>query len=356
MVSPTQPKQADSTQSRPIIPTGVDCGAGLVKVCVDSNGSQMRLRQPSKVLELKTALIDDLVSKEGGHFFYHSGDRTDLIDREFLTGELAAWKAPTTHIKLSDDPALKAEYALHTLLGALSTLPHRQEWNLFVVISTHSRDLFNAKLKELTNGSHVVSFGGKNKPKIRLSITVGSVAPEGAGSYTYAKRLNLIDPSAHVIALDFGTSTVIPQVFAPSGKLIYHQPLEVGGCIDLLEAIASDAELVRFLGTGKAASVELVRKAIESGEFNYGTRDFNLRPIYARLVKTWLADRLRLALKASEEWRDAAQSLVAWGGGTQMSGVSQMLGTQKVTTVPDGCWANSIGLQTIASALLARRV
>ncbi|MBD0345927.1 MAG: hypothetical protein ICV55_07390 [Coleofasciculus sp. C3-bin4] len=356
MVSIAQPKQADSTQSRSFIPTGVDCGAGLVKVCVDSNGSQMRLRQPSKVLELKTALIDDLVSKEGGHFFYHSGDRIDLINREFLTGELAAWKAPTTHIKLSDDPVLKAEYCLHSILGALAALPHRQEWNLFVVISTHSRDLFNAKLKELTNGVHIVSFNGKNKPQSRVSITVGSVAPEGAGSYTYAKRLNIIDPAAHTIGLDFGTSTVIPQVFAPGGKLIYHQPLEVGGCIDLLEAIASDSELIQFLGTGKAGNIELIRKGIETGEFNYGSRNFVFRPIYARLVKTWLADRLRLALKSTEEWRDAAQSLVAWGGGTQMAGVSRMLGTQGISTVPDGTWANSIGLQTVSTALLARRV
>jgi hypothetical protein len=307
------------------------------------------------VLELKTPLLEDLTSKEGGHFFYHSGNRTDLIEREFLTGELAAWKAPTTHIKLSDDPALKAEYALHTLLGALATLPHRPEWNLFLVISTHNNSLFNAKLKDLTSGVHLVSFGSKTKTQTRVHITVGTVAPEGAGSYTCAKRLNLIDPAAHVIAFDFGTSTVIPQVFSPGGKLIYHQPLEAGGCIDLLDAIASDAELIQFLGTGKAGSTELVRRGIESGEFRYGTRDFNLRPVYARLVKPWLADRLRLGLKATEEWRDAAQSVVAWGGGTEMSGISKMLATQSITTVPDGCWANAVGLQTIASALLARR-
>ena len=355
MVAIHQPIQAGTGQTRPFVPVGVDCGAGSTKMFIGSNGTQIRLRQPSKVLELKSPLIEDLASKEGGHFFYQSGDRTDLIDREFLTGELAGWKAPTTHIKLSDDPALKAEYALHSLLGAIATLSHQQEWYLFVVISTHSRDLFNAKLKELTNGTHIVSFGGKNKPKIRVNITVGSVAPEGAGSYTYAKRLNLINSSVHVIALDFGTSTVIPQVFSPGGKLIYHQPLEVGGCIDLLEAIASDPELIRFLGTGKAANVELIRRGIESGEFGYGTRDFNLRPLYARLVKSWLADRLRLALKATEEWRDAAQSLVAWGGGTEMPGISKMLATQRITAVPDGCWANAIGLQTIASALLARR-
>jgi len=355
MVSTAQPKQAESAQLRPLIPTGVDCGAGLVKMCMDSNSSQMRLRQPSKILELKSALIDELSSKEGGHFFYHSGDRTDLIDREFLTGELAAWKAPTTHIKLSDNPELKAEYALHSLLGALSTLQHRQEWNLFVVISTHNRDLFNLQLKELTSGNHIVSFGGKSKLQTRVSINVGGVVPEGVGSYTYAKRLKLIESTAHVIAIDFGTSTVIPQVFAPGGKLIYHNALEVGGCIDLLEAIASDPELIQFLRSGKAGNIELIRKGIELGEFNYGSRDFNLRPIYARLVKTWLADRLRLARKATEEWRDAAQSFVAWGGGTEMTGISRMLGTQRISTVPDGTWANSIGLQTIATALLNKK-
>jgi len=354
MVLVAQPKETNLSQSHPFIPIGVDCGAGLVKICIDSGGSQMRLRQPSKVSEVTRSLIDDLSSKEGGHFFYHSGDRIDLIGREFLTGDLAMWKAPTTHVKLSDDPAIKTEYALHMLLGTLAVLPHRQQWNLFLVVSTHNRDLFNARLKELTNGTHIVSFGGKDKIQTRVNITVGSVAPEGAGSYTYAKRLNLIDSAAHVAAFDFGTSTVIPQVFAPGGKLIYHQPLEAGGCIDLLEMMASDPELIKFLGSGKAGSIELIRKGIESGKFNYGTRDFNLQPLYARLVKIWLADRLRMALKAIEEWRDAAQSFVAWGGGSEMLGVAKMLGTQKITTVPDGCWANSIGLQTIATALLSK--
>ncbi|HAA31084.1 MAG TPA: hypothetical protein DCE56_29490 [Cyanobacteria bacterium UBA8553] len=350
----TQPTRAEVVQNLPYIPTGVDCGAGLTKVCLHSSDSQIQIKTPSKVFELKTPLIEELVSKNGGHFYYHSGDRTDLIGREFLTGELAAWKSPHTHIKLSDDPALKAEYALHALLGALATLENLRQWNLFVVISTHSRDLFNVKLKELTNGSHNVSFGGKHKPQTQVNITVGSVAPEGAGSYTYARGFNLIESSAHVIAYDFGTSTVIPQVFSPGGKLIHHQPLEVGGCIDLLEAIASDPELIQFLGTGKAANIELIRKGIESAQFEYGTR-FNFKGIYGRLLKTWMTDRLRLSLKATEEWRDAAQSTVAWGGGTQMSGVSAMLSTQHIKSVPNGAWANAIGLQTLAAALLARR-
>ncbi|NEP00566.1 MAG: hypothetical protein F6K58_18215 [Symploca sp. SIO2E9] len=355
MLTTTSPIEAGTGQNKPLIPVGVDCGAGLTKRCLPLHQKQTLLRQPSKLVELKSPLLEDLNSSEGGHFYYHSGNRSDLIGRQFLTGELASWKAPTTHVKLSDDPALKAEYSLHMVLGALASLPHRQEWNLFLVISTHSRTLFNDRLKQLITGNHLISFGGQKQAEVKVNITLGTIAPEGAGSYSYSKRLNLFDSDAHVIAFDFGTSTVIPQVFSPKGKLIYHQPLEINGCIDLLEAIACDGELLQYLGTGKAGNVELIRQGIETGQFNYGSRQFNFRSIYAQLVKTWLADRVRLAFNSTQEWRDAAGSVVAWGGGTQMPGIARMLETQKITTVPSGCWANAIGLQTIASALLARR-
>jgi hypothetical protein len=50
----------------------------------------------------------------------------------------------------------------------------------------------------------------------------------------------------------------------------------------------------------KQAALNSFGRVLSQGDFNYGTRDFNLRPVYARLVKTWLADRLRLGLKATE--------------------------------------------------------
>jgi hypothetical protein len=143
-------------------------------------------------------------------------------------------------------------------------------------------------------------------------------------------------------------------VFAPGGAIIHRQVLEVGGCIDLLSAIASDTELIEFLGKGKSGSVELIRQGIESGKFKYGSRAFKFEGIYSRQIETWLNDRLRLALKEVEEWRDAAQSLVAWGGGTQMPGIAEMLKTQDIIAVSDGCWANALGLQRMAEGRLAR--
>jgi hypothetical protein len=154
--------------------------------------------------------------------------------------------------------------------------------------------------------------------------------------------------------VDFGTSTVIPTVFAPGGKIVHRKVLEVGGCIDLLDAIAGDSELIAHLGKGKAGSVESVRKAIESKTFQYGTRGFNFKNVYARYLTSWLEDRLRLVDKEIEEWRDEAQSFVAWGGGVEMPGVAQKLTERGITPVVDGCWANAIGLQRMAEGRLAR--
>jgi hypothetical protein len=357
MVATHQPKQAEIFQKSPPIPTGVDIGAGLSKLCVGGGSQQMRLRLPSKLVEIKEELHDVLSSKEGGHFFYHEGERQDLVGREFLTGTLAAWKAPTTHVKLSDDPALKVEFVLQCILGALASLPHRLDWNLHLVLSIHNSKVFRAQLKDKVKGTHVVSFNGKNTPASRVNLNVSLVAPEGAGSYGFAvstKPEPLIDRTTHAIAFDFGTSTVIPTVFAPGGSIIHRQVLEVGGCIDLLDAIAGDTELIQFLGKGKAGSVEVVRQGIEDSSFKYGTRNFDFRPIYARHLKPWLADRLRLAFKEVSEWRDAAGSVVAWGGGVEMPGVSKMLGSQGIIAVPEGCWANAIGLQRMAEGRLQR--
>ncbi|UKP01453.1 ParM/StbA family protein [Nostoc sp. UHCC 0870] len=348
----SQPTLAETAQNVPVLPAGIDTGAGLVKMAIAGT----RVRIPSKVVEI-FELQDDLQSPDGGYFFYQDGDRADLIGKQFLVGSLAAWKAPTSHIKLSDNPALKMDYALHTLLGGLATLPYRQEWNLHLVLSIHNAKLFKESLPSKVNGCHVVGFGSKTSPASLVNLNVSLVVPEGAGSYSYcvaAKPEPLIDRTAQAIAIDFGTSTIIPTVFAPGGAIIHRQVLEVGGCIDFLDAIASDSELVEFLGSGKVGNIETIRQGIENGSFQYGTRPFNFRSIYARHLTPWLKDRLRLAFKEIAEWRDVAQSFVAWGGGVEMPGVSKTLQSQGITPVPEGCWANALGLERIATGRLAR--
>ncbi|MBW4501982.1 MAG: hypothetical protein KME57_21020 [Scytonema hyalinum WJT4-NPBG1] len=350
-----QPKKAEQSSLPTATATGVDTGAGLVKVVLGSGASQQRVRTPAKIVEVREELHDELTSEEGGHFFYHEGSREDLKNREFLTGSLAAWKAPTSHIKLSDNPALKAEYVLHMCLGALATLPYRETWNLYLVLSSHNTQIFRDLVIEKSSGSHIVSFGSKDNPKSKVFLTVSLVVPEGAGSYGYCasyKPEPLIDRAGQVISIDYGTSTCIPTVFAPNGKIIHRAVLPVGGCIDLLEAIAQDVELVKFLGTGRAGDTEIIRQGIENRSFRYGTRNFQFQQIYLKHLKPWLEDRSRLALAEVEEWRDAAQSIVAWGGGAALPFTKEMFEKLGIQPVPEACWANSLGLQKIAEARL----
>jgi hypothetical protein len=352
-----QPRKAEKLTKPDALATGVDTGAGLIKMIIGSGAAQQRIRTPSKLVEVREELHDELSSAEGGHFYYHAGNRLDLKGREFLTGALAAWKAPTSHLKLSDNPAMKAEYALPMLLGALASLPPQDNWNLHLVLSSHNTQLFRETLTERVSGNHVVSFGGKDKPQTNVSLTVSLVVPEGAGSFSYCAAFKpepLINVLGQAIALDFGTSTVIPTVFAPHGKIIHRTVLATGGVVDLLEAIAQDIELVRHLGTGKAANIELIRQAIENSSFRYGTRNIQFQHLYTRHLKTWLEDRLRLALAEVAEWRDEAESFVVWGGGAALPFTFEKFEKAGFKPVPEASWANALGLQRIAQGRLER--
>lgn len=344
------PRKTEPPQKYSVMAGGTDFGAGSFKAVVGGT----RVRTTSCVVEV-TDLEDDLQSTEGGYFYYQGGSREDLIGKQFLTGLLAVWNSPTSHIKISDDPALKAEYSLHLLLGGLATLPYCQEWNLHLVASIHNPKLFKDLVFGKINGSHKVLFGSQSNLVSTVNVNVSLVLPEGTGSYAYCvSSANLIDRVHQAIAIDFGTSTVITTVFAPGGSIVHRQVLEIGGCIDLLSAIATDNDLITFLGTGKVGSTEVIRSGIEGGSFQYGTRAFNFKPLYAKHLAPWLRDRLRLAFKEVAEWRDSAQSFVVWGGGAQLPGVAKILESQGLTPVPEAMWANAIGLERMAQGRLAR--
>lgn len=62
-----------------------------------------------------------------------------------------------------------------------------------------------------------------------------------------------------------------------------------------------------------------------------------------------------MVLKDVSPWMDEAQSLVAWGGGVEMPGVSQMLSTKGIIAVSEASWCGAVGLQKIAQSRLLRK-
>lgn len=349
----TDPQTVEFDRSTPILAVGIDNGHGLLKAVVDNDSRQMKVRCPSKFKEVREDLLDYPSSKSGSSFYYHDGDIKNLIGHEFKTGDLAYNADPYGHTKLSDKAEYKIEYALHSILGALGTLPYRRSWNLYLVASIHNSKLFAKQLTEALEGVHVVNFNGKASPHSFIKIKVGLVAPEGSGSYVYCRHQNLIDHTKHALALDFGTGTLIVSVFAPGGSIEYREVLSVGGCIDLLDAIARDRELQLYEG-GKLGDIELIRQGIESRSFLYGNSGISFRDAYQRELMPWLKDRFSLALKAVQPWRKLAGSFAVWGGGAQLPGVAAAVEKFGYTAVSEGTWANALGLQRLAQSRLER--
>ncbi len=348
-----QPKQAESNRSTPPTAVGVDNGHGLLKLAIGADSSQMKVRCPSKFKEVREDLLDYPTSIYGSTFYYRDGDAKALIGTEWKTGELAYNADPYGHTKLSDKPEYKIEYALHSILGALGTLPYRQVWNLYLVASIHNSKLFAKQLTSALEGTHIACFNGKNSSHSTIKLHVGLVAPEGAGSYVYCRHQGLIDHTKHALALDFGTGTIIPTVFAPGGSIEYREVLSVGGCIDLLDALARSRELQIYEG-GKLGDIELIRQGIENRSFLYGNSGISFRDAYQRELMPWLKDRFSLALKAVQPWRKLAGSFVVWGGGAQLPGVAAAVEKFGYTAVADGSWANALGLQRLAQSRLER--
>ena len=349
----TQPIEAELTRIAPAWATGIDNGHGLLKLVLGSGLNQMRVRCPSKFKRVREELLDTPTSKHGSIFYYRSGTREDLVGQEWKTGELAYSADPHGHIKLSDDPHNKITYALHAILGAIGTLPARREWNLFLVASIHNSKLFKDDLIKGIEGTHVVDFGGKNSTPSTVTIKVSLVVPEGTGSYSQCRAQQLVDPNKHVIAFDFGTGTVIVQVLAPGGATEHREVLSIGGCIDLLTALAQDREIGLFEG-GKAGDIELIRKGIEDTSFLYGNTQINFKDAYIRELMPWLKDRFSLALKVVQPWRKMAGSFLIWGGGAQLPGLASAVEKYGYKAMPEGSWANALGLQRISEARLSR--
>jgi hypothetical protein len=172
----TDPKTVDFDRSTPILAVGVDNGHGLLKAAIDADSRQMKVRCPSKFKAVREDLLDYPTSKYGSTFYYRDGDAKTLKGNEWKTGELAYTADPHGHTKLSDKAEYKIEYALHSILGALGTLPYRRSWNLYIVASIHNSKLFAHQLTEALEGIHVVNFNGKSSQESIINRTYAKLS------------------------------------------------------------------------------------------------------------------------------------------------------------------------------------
>lgn len=311
--------------------SGIDIGNGHTKIVVGFE----RVSVPSYVLPLVTPLQQTPVR---GWVQYVSGAREDLYSQSWLVGEDAYYQSPLALCRVTDDSTGKPRYALQLLLGGLSHLKPRAEWDLRVCVSVHHVEALAVQMRQAIEGVHVVRFS-PDGPEVRVTVAVADVLQEGAA---VLPRVQSQRPGVCLL-FDFGNGTTVATQFGPDGRMLNRKVLEVG-VEALIDGIARD--MVSQLG--REGDRQLVRRAIEDGSLTYGTRQVDLSPLYQRHMQAWIPSVVSPVYRASEQWLDDSASALAIGGGVCLPNFAAALAHKGITPVTDAVWANALGLADVA--------
>jgi len=336
MVS-TLPALASLASDSQLLPTGVDCGNGNLKLIVD----HAEIRTPSYFLPIHGEPYDIPAPIDGGFVQYLEGTRTDLVNQTWITGKPAYTQDPLACLRIVDDERGKIRYGLQMLLGGLATLSHRPFWRLLVVASIQDAKVFGSELKQALNGTHTIRLNGKHHATVEIQVV--SVMEEGAGAIVSNRAQ--IDTEGQNILIDFGSGTTILSLFGAKGKLIDRR-VHPAGVERIIDAIATNEETRKQLT--REGDRAVIRAAIENKSFDYGRISFNFRNIYDQELRPWVQSVLAPALKIASPWLPTASTKLAIGGGSQLPGIAQLLARQGFVVVQDGAWSNVRGLARIA--------
>jgi hypothetical protein len=315
-------------------PIGVDIGNGALKLV----SSQGEIRIDSYVYYLNERAS---MAANAGYVEYHSGDRSDLVGKQWIGGINAYYHGLRSIYRVTDSPLGKADLGLQILLASLSLLPYRAEWNLHLVCSVHDGKTLGKPIKTALAGTHQVLMQGKRST---VQITIAAVLEEGTGAIIHYQHD--CDPT-NALVYDFGNGTIIVSGFNGlklTGDRLYSQT----GVETLIEAVATNAQIrCKLLKEGDR---HLIRAGIESGQFTYGTQhpDWNFQDAYKAELPGWVARVLKPMLRPTAERAASATALIAIGGGACLPGIDLLLAKRNIKVLSDPLWANARGLYAYA--------
>jgi hypothetical protein len=192
-----------------------------------------------------------------GYVEYLSGDRADLMGKQWIAGINAYYTNPTGIYRVTDSIEGKADLCLQLLLSALTQLPYRSDWDLAVAASVHDGKTFGRAISHALAGTHQVRLLGKES---RVTIAVGKVLEEGAGT---AYALRRAYDFTNCLLFDLGNGTTIVAAFNGL-QMTYRDYAPDAGVEKLIDAIATSDSVRLFLK--KPADRHLIRAGIEAGD------------------------------------------------------------------------------------------
>lgn len=280
-------------------PVGLENGNGNLKAMIDGHSV------------LFPAYIAPDFATDSDEFF---PGLVTIEGRNYLTGDSAQFAAGMARI--SDNEQRKAEFALPMLLGALSRLQRRPQWDLKVVVSAQSSEI-RAQLPTRLNGRYEVTLN--NVDRTVVNIQVLATVPEGATvSAFYPGTVAVID-------IGFGDlQALVVQQFKLLRPTVRYRGIDwIVSQIDSL--LKSESK-----GADRAA----IRSAIDDGTFRTaGLQPINFREQYEVVLESWFTSQLEPVLREIKSV-SGIQKVVAIGGGANNTQIRARL-QQYAIVVPE---------------------
>ena len=328
------PPSARSGNSANITPIGLDVGNGALKL-VSSQG-ETRIDSYIHYLNERASM-----ATSRGYVEYHNGDRADLIGKQWLGGINAYYSGLQAMHRVTDGPIGKVELGLQLLLSGLSMLPHRDEWNLYLVCSIHDGETLGGRLKTALQGTHHVMVGSKRSI---VRVVVASCLEEGTGAVIHYQKSA---DTTNALVYDLGNGTLIVSGFNGL-KMTDRRYSQNGGVESLIDAIARNPQVRDRLI--KEGDRHLIRAGIEKRDFTYGTQtpDWNFKEAYKTELPLWVDRVLKPMVRPTEDRMASATALIAIGGGACLPGIDALLAKRNIRVLDDPLWANAQGLYAYA--------
>ncbi|MBW4570953.1 MAG: hypothetical protein KME31_23900 [Tolypothrix carrinoi HA7290-LM1] len=306
----------------------------------------------------------ETISKDGAWVRYVSGSRKDLASVQFFWGSAAI--AQPHHILLHEDKGKKAELALEAILADLAIINIPDGSTLWVSISNHNPEKWEAEIKRRVSGTHTFEHKHPVSREIvqkTVEINVAGVYPEGFGSIAYclfgSSHLQL-DPSEIAVALDIGSSTWLATIFNGSGAVIDRHLIEGGvGELHFLiaEMLDKKNDYASFLSRDVKHSPSLINQGILAKTFAYGGNALTGKKFdheYFDCLEQWWSSRIEkfANFASSGGYLDNSQYFVCWGGGVNLPGIPEKLHSLGFVTLDQPQFINALGLKLLTEITL----
>jgi hypothetical protein len=264
-------------------------------------------------------------------------------------------------VAIHEDKGQKAQLALESILADLAIINIPDSSYLWISISNHNPDKWEAEIKRRVSGIHTFFHKhpvSREIVKKTVEIAVAGVYPEGFGSIAYCLFGNSslqLDPSQTAISLDIGSSTFLATVFTGSGAVVDRHLIE-GGCGELHSVIAEMLDkrndFASLLSKDVKHSPSLIDQGILADTFTYGGNAMTGKKFeteYYECLEQWWDSRIEKFANfiTSSNYLDKAAYLVSWGGGVAIRGVQDKLASLGFTVLDQPQFINSQGLKLL---------